>query len=164
MNKSKLSYFSKRYLNEFSNTTSLKKLNDVLSNSENGTRLQYVLAGYLFYNKNESNLIKYPQLKRIYKDFVDAINNDDKLNPYYKVNNSIKLMSDKKKKTNKFKADISIEIQKIIKRKKLSINFIAKEMNMNHSTLHRFVINKRYTEISQNKSYEILQYLKTNYE
>ncbi len=156
----KLRHHSREYLMKFTNTTSLKELERVLSSNRTGTNLQYATAGYLFYNKKGVNLIKYDTLRRIWIEFVNAIESEDKNNPYYKVNYTIRSGMDKRSRERDLKKGILKDINKLINKLNVNLLFIAKETEVDYSSLYKFVKNDNLSALSLEKIHKILFYLR----
>ncbi len=160
MNKS-YKYQSTEYLKEFSNTLSLKKLENELTNNP-GKRLQYVTAGYLYYNKEKDDLTKYPFLSKIRNEFSISIKNNNELDPYWKINNSYDVRINKSNHNRSIKEKIRKEIIQYTNKQDIKLYKLSSESNIDNSSLSRFLDGK-LSELSINKAMNPLRLLREKY-
>lgn len=159
-------WHSKNYLKDFSDTVSLKKLEKALKNID-GSRLQYVSGGYLYYNCPTINPIKYPALFKIRNDFEAALNEGNKLNSYWKVNHSLYVRAIKITMNNEAKEDYRNEIRSLIDEYNLSYSSISSSLNIDKGNLYRYVNNDLNSSLGLEKIIEVhkeLSKLKENNE
>ncbi len=159
-NTNKLKYHSKNYLLKYSNTTSLTKLESKLSSLREGSDFQYIVAGYLFYNKKNENLMKFDLLRKIRKEYEESITSKTKSSPYFKTNQHINNLTNKVKSEQALKSDMSKDIKKWISELNLSIRYIAKVNDIDYSSLYKFIRNDKYSDLSIQKAHKVILYLR----
>lgn len=157
-----LKNYAIKYLSKFSDTRSLSKLEEVISNKK-GTRLQYVTAGYLYYNKDCIDKLKFPTLNKIRDDFEKAKNENNELDPYWKVFNTYNVQLNRRKKNNDSKEIARNEIIKIIEANNIKYSSISHAVNIDNSSLRKFIKEKKLSDLSLSNATKVLRLLRENY-
>ncbi len=143
-----LQWHSKNYLKQFSDSLSMSKLEEKVKGLK-GSRLQYVSGGYLYFNKENIDKIKYPSLFQIRKEFEEEMNLDRDINHLYrKVYHSLYVMCIARDRDNKFKDEMRI---KILELKSSSYSSLAKEANVQKSNLYNYLVKEINSSLSVKK-------------
>lgn len=163
MNKNtRLKALSKEYVKDFSDSLALFRL-EAKINSEPGRRIQYVTAGYLYYNKDKIDKEKFPTLYRIREDFSNSIKRTDKLNPYWKVNNSLVLKVNLRNHDIMIKEIMIKEMNDIIIKNNVKIASVSRAINVDNSVFTKYLRKGQVSFISKSTSSRALKYLRENY-
>ncbi len=143
-------WHSKNYLKQFSDSLSMSKLEEQLKGLK-GSRLQYVSGGYLYYNKESIDKLKYPSLHQIRKEFEEAINGKDEMDSYYKVNHSLFVKCYARERDNEYKDGLRISIKKAMERDSVSISSLASVSGVKKANLSNFLVKGINSSISMKK-------------
>lgn len=145
----KLAYYSRKYLSEFTNTTSLNKLNKM--SLEENDRFNVVLSAYLFYNKNKLNKYVYKELHKQLVNFEKSLKKKEKTDKFYKVQMSLERMLNNSNVNRDFKLNTSKEVKRLLKEKNLSLNFLVSETDVKYSNAYNFFNNNNLNKLSREK-------------
>lgn len=141
----------------------MNKLEERLKNVE-GSRLQYVCGGYLYYNKESINKLKYPSLFRIRKEYEADLKAKDKMSSYYKVNHSILIMSYAREYEKELKNELRINILNIMKQNNVSMSLISRIANIKKPNLSNFLSKELNSALSLDNVKNIYKILRNEYE
>ncbi len=156
----KLRYHSKQYLLKFTKTTALSKLDNELSRLREGVNLQHVVSAYIYYNKENHDLLKYDRLRKIRNEYELAVSMKKTTSPYYKIYNSI--LSEMKRGDGEkdLKRGIAKDIRKWLDDLGISLLYVAEQNKVDYSSLHKFVKKDSMSELSLEKAHKILLFLR----
>ncbi len=153
-----LQWHAKSYLMQFSDSLSMSKLEDKLKDA-NGSRLQYVSGGYLYFNKEKIDKLKYPSLYKIRKEFEEAIKVKDGLDSYFKVYHSIFVKSLSRERENEFKDNLRKEILKL---NEYSYSSLAEASGVKKSNLYNYLAKSINSSLSVKKIKNIYKVVSVN--
>lgn len=158
----KLKSYSLKCLYEFSDTRSLKSLELEISNRP-GIRLQYITAGYLYYNKSRIDKLKYPSLYKLREEFKKSLKAKVNKDSYYKVYKSYLVKIDKRERVRKNKEKAKDEILKSIEKHGIKISSLARACNVDCSSLSKFIKQNKLSEFSLDRVMILLRTIRNNY-
>ncbi len=152
-------YWSSKYLEDFTKTKSLKKLEEVASRGEE-TRLIIVSSAYVFYNKfNLLSKEKYPNLYdvvQLFKKYKDEIYDH---NDYSKLNNTIYLKSKKRDFDNENKGRLLDYVKEQLLELDVPLKKVTDKTNIEYSNAYRALYKDKLSDISIEKITNIIEEL-----
>lgn len=155
-------YQSRKNLMKHANTSSLKKLNEFSCSTSDKCVEECAIGAYLFYNKQDGDLVKYSRLKQLRDDFSKSIKKDDAECPYCKMNKSINIEREKRESLSNTKIEISNELEQTIDDGDLNLSNIARDCKIDYSSLHKFIYSKKLSDLSLEKAEKVIEYIRNN--
>lgn len=159
MNKN-LGYYSSKYLETFSKTKSLNKL-EKEAKENNDYRLKYPLSAYLYHSKLEHvSKFKHKTLYVFMNEYSSALKEKDKNNKYFKTYFSLCSMANEKENDKNFKRDVSKKVKDFLNSENLSLLFFVKDLDLKYSNAYNFLFNDDLSSLSRKKTLFLLDKLK----
>ncbi len=161
MNKQKI-YYSTKYMKSFTNTVSLNKLEKLVSKTNNEEASIFAVASYVYYVKPDINKFKYKHLHKLMSDYSKQKNTKEKLNKYKQVENWLNFQIDSKELDIKIKKDNFKKINEVIKKEKITINYLSNISGVKQSNLYNYLKKEMYNSISIDNINKIWDSIKNN--
>ncbi len=145
------SYYSEKYLNSFTQTRSLSKIEEMIKDDKD-LRLAYVASGYVYYNKADKiKPDKQPTLYAHLLKFEKEKDSDFKKNEYRKVMDTINYYSNSKEEEIRRKKEFKEYIQSQIEDKNINLNQLSKMSGIKYSNLYNFLVKEDFNQLSKEK-------------
>ncbi len=137
-------------------TSSLSKLEKVLSNNPN-TDEKYVIAAYVsIVKKSGVNPVKHPNLLKEITKWENAIKTASKEDDYFKMFLSLVEENNKKDKKKKFKIEAAKKVNQLLEDNNVSIRFLSEYTGIKYANVYNFLKNEIYTDLSFRKTHLLL--------
>lgn len=151
-------YHSARYMEGFTETKSLNKLEKLVQIQDPGyARLNYVSAAYIYYNKmHVLSKLKHPNLYENVQHFIKNRFDGDEWDVYRKVQVVIERRCKGKELDEEQKVELKEYISNYLNDSNSSIRELTKISKCDYSSLHRF-LNGDLRQISIKKLDEVIE-------
>ncbi len=164
----KLENYARRYMEEFTGTTNLTKLEQRLKNRKVNTRDEYAVGAYLYYMKKALNKVKHKELTKALNNYKEALKSEDKHNKYYATELSLRSMANKRKNDKNYKERLVKEFNKqVYKSDVLSLNFLVTEFNdsfpeyeVKYSNTYNFFVKGEFSKLNRRLATKLFDFAK----
>ncbi len=163
-----LENYARRYMEGFTHTTNLTKLEQRLKNREVNTRDEYAVGAYLYYTKKNLNHFKHKYLCKTLDNYKEALKSKDVHNKYYATELSLRSMANKRNSDKNYKERLVNEFYKqFYKSKELSLNYLVVEFNkscseceLKYSNTYNFFFKKEYSKLNRRTATKLFNFTK----
>ncbi len=160
-NENNIAYYAEKYFRTFSNTISLSKNEEILRTIGMEEAVNVSYGAYLYYNKLEKvDEQKFPLTFELLNEFIKRKDLDKPFNKHKLANDHINILSRRSEINDERKERLILKINKIIKKKNISIYAISKEYNIDHSNLYKVLSNGKINTMKMSRMKELYNYVK----
>ncbi len=154
-----MDYYSARYLEYFTKTKSLAKLEEEIKKEGNG-RLITIAAAYVYYNKKDKvDPMKHPELYQYVQEFEREKDIEDHFNLNHKINHTIYVKSQYKNQIREAKEKIRTRVLDFLEETNTPLLQITKYCGLEYSHVYEFLYYSNPNKLNVDDARKMREYI-----